>query len=221
MTNQKPTSTWYQFTSRGPTHAGALRKKFKFNGVARFVVTGSLTTLALIRTDHAGRWLNSVAKDFNSQAVEARAPSETQRAACGQELAMVVSKAKHQAGCKSCRAALGKPPARKHGEAAAEAARQKDTPRPEEPAATRRNGPVVSTFRVDGLREFNLDGLLTVLRRKADEAMAVAGELEQAVSAVESLRTTDAQLTQLVAQRAEQQKAMVHFLEKEKVGHGQ
>lgn len=78
------------------------------------------------------------------------------------------------------------------------------------------NGEARSLFKVPGLPSFSIDGLLSVLQAKRDEAMELATQYDGAIGALTQLTTLDAELFKLQQEKLEHQKALVFFLKENK-----
>lgn len=136
-------------------------------------------------------WLDKVSKDLNLKATRVATPPDWSTAPCG---CKTVNIEYHQRSCPKCKALRGISPKK-----------------PATPKA-RKNGRSTTIFKLPGLPDFSLNGLLSYLKGQRDAALTYAQELDAAVAALEKVEGIDRQIKELASERIEQQKALAFFL---------
>lgn len=154
------------------------------NGRVHMMVRGSPDQVFIEIPEKEVGWLDKIKQDFSLKVFQLANPPVFFTAPCGIHTTVLQY---HSSTCKKCRELRGAKP-RAH------------------------NGKTVTRFTVPGLPDFSLNGLLSLLKGKRDEAMAVATELDAAIIAVEKLEGLDKQLLALQTEKAEQAKALQFFL---------
>lgn len=74
-------------------------------------------------------------------------------------------------------------------------------------------GPVVPLFKVPGLSDFSMNGLLSVLQSRRDELIEMASVYDAAIQALVKLETVESSMAKLQTERDEHKKALKFFLE--------
>jgi NDP-sugar pyrophosphorylase family protein len=173
---------WYRVD--GPTASKTLKamKSYSRGGVQ---VVRQSSTRFWIGVGEGHKWTDDISRDFGVHLTESDEPGYL-TATCG---VCVVSSGviRHESRCKSCRSVLSQ-------------------------KSTCKNSDVKTLFSVDGLSDISLDGMISVLQQKRDEALHIAEEMDSLVQALTSVDDLDNQLLRLQEQRAEQQKALNYFL---------
>ena len=206
--NMAAKKVWLRMLAPSAVKTGGLRAKLK-QECARVVIAGRFETLAEVRKDHAtGHWIQGIKEEFSLKTVNnyGHPPSRVVTAECGAELLWGGAEGndhsahqvaiKHKSGCKSCKALqpVNPPPP---------VSSSTSTPKP---------GPVEVVYRVPGLEEHSVEGLLSVMRLKSEEALTLAGQMAEAVSVVEVFVAGAQRLTQLRKEQAEHRKALYELL---------
>ena len=75
------------------------------------------------------------------------------------------------------------------------------------------NGPVKTLFKVEGLQDFSLNGLLSIMQQRKDEAFELAATYERLVTSLVELETANEKLSKYASEVAEHRKALAVFLE--------
>jgi hypothetical protein len=134
-------------------------------------------------------WLDKIKTDLNltTQIIGGEGPTY-QKTPCGVNS---VNPKWHILACNACKALRGPPKVKKP-----------------------HDGVSKTIFTLPGLPDFSLNGLVSYLKDKRDEAMAMATELDSAIIAVEKLEGLETQLKSLQAEKIEQVKALDFFLGK-------
>lgn len=135
------------------------------------------------------KWLLDKSKDMGFSMAEVDGPPQYQTAECGEK---VTDTRYHRLGCQKCMALRGKV--------------RKIENRPSE---------VKSVFKVPGLTHFSVNGMLSVMKGRADEALRLASEYEQAIKALEGLESLEARMIQFRKEADEHRKALAYFLRQE------
>ena len=78
------------------------------------------------------------------------------------------------------------------------------------------NGPAKTLFKVEGLQDFNINGLLSVMQARFDELMGLAQEYDNVIKALKSFDRLEQEENRLREEKEEHAKALTIFM-KEKV----
>jgi hypothetical protein len=148
-------------------------------------------------------WLDSVVKDLNLKATRTETPI-FQAAPCGDK---TVDVKHHLLSCSKCRVLRGLP--------------AKPVPggfRPDyHPRAKKdHNGKVETKFHLPGIPDLSLNGLISLMVQRRDEALQIGADLDSAINAVSKFETLNNQIAEMQAERDEMKKAMAYFLHEEK-----
>lgn len=74
-------------------------------------------------------------------------------------------------------------------------------------------GPVTTVFKLPGLSDVSLQGVIDLMKARRDTALNLATELDSVITALEKSSEVDQQLATLEAERQQYRKALVHFTE--------
>lgn len=126
-------------------------------------------------------WIDKVAKDDGVHKAEIQGLPKHDRALCG---VLTVNLHKHIGRCRKCQELKPRKP---------------------------HSGEVITVAKVEGLQELSLNGLISVMKQKMDEAMALAQEWDIAIKAVEKIPELQAQVNVLSKQMEEHRQALELF----------
>ena len=200
---------WIRMTVPNNATAGPIRAKLRLGGVQRIVVEDRSTTIALVRDDHIGgngSWLSKLAGRYNLSWTEVEEPKTVFETRCKKvEAISEAAVLHHQSRCNSCRALPGE-----------------TFPRPEGSPSTngRRTRGVAIKVKAPGIQEFSLNGMVSLMRERYDEALTIADQYDKAIKAVEGLDEYNLQLTELSKKMEDDKTALAYFLEENKKKSG-
>lgn len=162
-----------------------IRKVMKdVNGRVSKIIRGNEGLIYVELPSQELGWIDKVAKDLGVKKVEMSTLPTHSRAPCG---ALTVNLRGHSGRCKKC-ADL----------------------RPLKP----HNGEARTVVKVEGLHNLTLDGLISLMKVKRDEALTIAQEYDTTIIAVEKLPTIQVQLEEITKQMDNQRQALKYFMER-------
>lgn len=223
-------NVWVLFTHKGSKASGRLRRKLTDSRVERWAVSPGRKTMVLVKKgNNFRRYLNKLAKDFNSEYVVMQEvlPSELRELPCGAYVYDTDDQrrnsrwAGHQANCLNCLALSPnetKAKRRRLSDGSANGANglkpQGDEPTPP-PEASDAMKALRSTQRiiVGGTGEFN--ALLTLVKSLGDEALMIATECDKLVSALANLAGAEDRINDLKGQMSKHRETLNQLLERE------
>jgi hypothetical protein len=185
---------WIRFTSKNNYGVKGLRAQLK-QSVNAVIILSQFETGARIKNDHY-TWAEKVAKKYHSSVVRISsdyAANYTSQSICGVFLRSDGVKTIHEAQCGSCKAAR---PAIKSAE------------------SIKYNG-VKTLVSVRELSDLSLQGIIDLMKQRIDEAMAIGGAFETAVTALENLAESEQKLRTLENDLKESRNAVRYFLNEE------
>lgn len=128
-------------------------------------------------------WLDKIARDVGVKKLEVQEFPVHKKAPCG----VFTTQLRYHIGrCKTC-AAL----------------------RPSKP----KDGPVRTVLHVEGLHDLSINGLLSLMKQKMDEAFALAQEYDTVIKAIEKIPALEEQIKTLQKQMIEHRAALEYFSE--------
>lgn len=187
---------WFEFENKDPSRAGQLRTKLtKVIAPANVVVASGLVTIALVRDDHGAKWAENVATEYTCTSVKPVAEPTHHIMLCGLSGLTADTVKRHESHCSSCKAL------RRNGPS---------------PTPTVVASPAETVVSVKGLADLSLNGMLSLMRQRVDEAMGLAATYEAAITAIERMGEAEKQLAAAQALVDSDRKALAYFLGEEK-----
>lgn len=188
-----PTQTIMEVVHSNTKAAQSFRGKLKPQHI-RFVIESAKSEVVFIRSDHVGKWTDNMAKEFSCRFTDAEMTadelSDLPTSPCGQEFLSDVSMRSHQAQCNSCKAL--KPPA---------------TPR--------RSAVKTVVPAVEGLTDFSVNGMITVMRARYDECMDMPHRYDSVIQALTGLESVDSRKKAIEEEEDNHRQALAYFMKEE------
>lgn len=138
-------------------------------------------------------WLDKICNDLGLNCVPCVAPEYFQ-ADCGK---LTTNPARHKMACRSCLALRGITEVKKPVKHIHEG-----------------DGKSQTLFKLPGLPDFSLDGLISYLQGRRDEALNIAQEIDTTVSNLTKMKEIENTLSTILNEREEIKKALDYFLKK-------
>lgn len=198
-----------EFKAKSTAITGKIRGHLAkaLGGRDKVIVIDVATTQAYVNASHYPLWCQRLAKDLSATVARLRyTPTGLKSSYCGYLFASTTVLRRHQSGrCKICRTE------RQRLAGGLATAREYNNLR----TATQTASIVKTIISVKGLADFSLNGMISVLRQREDEAMRIAQAYSTAAESLIRLEAAEAELTALQARISEDRKGVQHFLEEE------
>ena len=192
--------TWYKIEAKEYAYKRTFQE---FRHTKVFIITSKKGVLYTKINEVEIGWLRKIQKDWKftlTEIYEQDVPSYY-TAPCGQ---MTTTK-QHQARCKSCRQLkLNKRLANVKAELLATKVDENGV-----------DTSVKNILKLPQIQEFNIDGMLDLLKAKRDEAFSLSEELDKVIQNIEGVNTIAEQIDLITAQKDEFRKGIELFMSKE------
>lgn len=160
------------------------------DGRATVVVRGAKTELFVAVPGSELGWLDKVAHDMGCKKLEIPELPEHEKAPCG---ILTTDVRHHKARCKECLKLKPEKPA-------------------PVPRTTRsRNGKAQTVVKVEGLHDLTLEGLVTFMKNRMEDALALASEYDTVLKALEKIPELEDKLGQFQGELDSHRNALKYF----------
>lgn len=144
------------------------------------------------------KWLGDTIRDLNLKSSPLAEAPVYETAPCGDKSTDVKH---HLLSCKKCKVIRGIP--------------EKEKPTTVRSTKTRKNGKSIVKFKLPGLPDFSLNGIISLMQQRRDEALQLAGDLDAAINAVTKVESINTKMGEMEKEREELQKGLAFFLHQE------